>query len=196
MVLNKREQKIIIGISIAVAVFLADRFILEPYWAADAAVNKATAAAASQLEKQGRLLKNAPVVDKAWRELLQAGVKTDPAAAESQVLHALRDWSQSSGIELQSVKPDRSAEKGEFQEIRFSASGTGRTSSIARLLWNLETAGFPLRLGDMRVSSRTDGNDDLNFQCTLTTLVYVGQPAPKAAVIPSSGPATKGATQK
>lgn len=204
MVLTKRERTIAICLGAIAAIFLLDRFVLTPYWEAETRIEKETAKATQQLQKQNDLFTNGPRVDRAWRELLSDGLKTNAPAAESQVLHALRDWSQSAGVELQSVKPERTAERGEFQEIRFSAAGTGRTTSVSRMLWSLETASFPLRLGEVRLTSRTEGTDDLTFQFNVTALVYVGQVAtPQQSQTPrtsQSQPATqsttKGVTQK
>lgn len=208
MILTKRERTYAVIVAAGLGLFLLDRFALTPYWDADTRIAKDTAKATLQLQKQSLLFKNAPHVERGWRDMLAAGLKTNAPAAESQVLHALRDWSQSAGVELQSVKPERTAERGEFQEIRFSASGTGRTASVSRMLWSLETASFPLRLGEVRLTSRADGQDDLTFQFNVTALVYVGQvaqsnqqgqPAATTQVerpgTSASRPTTQGATQ-
>ena len=102
------------------------------------------------------------------------------AQAESQVLHALRDWSQDSRLTLSSVKPGKVVERGELLEMSFQAAGTGSMSAVSRFLWRIETARLPIRIHQLQLGARKEGSDDLSLQLSLSSLCLPGARAPAA----------------
>ena len=132
-------------------------------------------------------------MEQEWKEMLEAGLKRDVSEAESQVLHAVRNWSQESGLALSSVKPQRIAQEGDLQEITFQAAGTGSMRSVARFLWQLETAPLPLKVKELQLGSRKEGADDLSLQLRISALYLPAEPQPSTAV--STGQLGRGGMQ-
>ena len=179
MIANKREKIFSLIMLSSLGLLLVDRYALTPYFEASKSVASDLQEATAKEEKASRLLTNQSRVDRAWHELTSGPLKSDAAAAESQALHAMRDWAQGSRVDLQSLKPERIGRVGDFQQIRVQATGTGTTSAVAVLMNQIETAKIPMRINDVRLTSRKEGTDDLSFSMSVSTVLF--SPAPEKA---------------
>jgi hypothetical protein len=180
MVLSRRERYVLIGTLVAVGALAADRLVMSPL------LNRVNETQArrdnllSELERAKTLLSYRHDLAPRWRQMVQTGMKNDPAEAESQVLHAIRDWAEESGLSLSLLKPDRLTEKTRLPEIGFQASGTGTMNGVARFLWRARTASIPIKVAEVQISARKEGTDDLSFQLRLSTVYAPARPATAA----------------
>jgi len=179
MVLSKRERYIVAVTLIAVAGLGFDRLVLTPIQERKVAMERERQRVLGGLERARALFARKKQLGPKWQQVVEAGLKSDPAEAESQVLHAVRNWSQESGLSLSSLRPEHTAQKGELREITFQASGTGPMSAVAGFLWRLETSPLPIRVNDLQLGTRKEGTDDLNLQLRVSTLCH--SPAPRSA---------------
>ena len=188
MLANRREKIIALILVAVLGLLVLDMYVYTPYTDERARVSKALDEAVKKEDKAQRLLRARARTDSQWKTLLDQGLKTDPAAAESQALHYMRTWADSSRVDFQSLKPDRVARSGDFQQIRIQATGTTTTAAFAKLLSQIETATIPMKVNDLRLTSRKEGNDDLSFAMSVSTIVF--SPAPPKPV--AGKPAAKG----
>ena len=171
MVLTKREKIIAAATLGIVALLVVDRYVATPYFALSARLQRRTTEARLELTRDRRLLKNRARVADAWRALLAGGLKTDPGAAESGVLHALLAYAHDAGVSIQSLKPDRATRSGDFQQIRIQVAGRGTTATAALFMWRIEKAKMPLRILAIQFVPSPEGTDHLTFQMDIATLV-------------------------
>jgi hypothetical protein len=176
MVLSQRERNILIVALATVAFLVLYYAVISPYldWqkgslARQEMLQKKVQEARGVIELRARTARQ-------WKEMVQPAIKSDPAEAESQIFHAFDDWAAKSGVVVTLQKSQRSAEKTRLPEIMFQEQGTGTMKSLAGLLWKIQTAGIPIRVTDLAVDSRRDGQDDLMFKFSLST-VYTLPPA-------------------
>lgn len=186
MVFSRRERIIAISLAASLGLLLADQYLMSPYLARRAALAADTEVATARLDHAQSVLSNRKRVQQAWNGLVAQGLKSDPAAAESQALHAMRDFAQRTGVDLQALKPDRAAHVGDFQQIRIQASGSGNTAAVANLLWQIESAQLPLTITEFRANSKKEGIDDLTFNLNVTTIVFSPMPQTKSQAKPAS----------
>ncbi len=184
MTLSVRERNIAVAAGAAVLGFLLYSFALTPYLDARAQLETDVAAQKKATDAADRLLRNRPQVEKEWKALTESGLKQSPAEGDSQALHALQNWAQEARVDIQSLT-NRATRIGDFQELRFTVGGTGSTATIARFLWKVERADFPLHVNAFHVNARKDGTDDLEMQLTVSTIVFSPQP-PKGLVPPGA----------
>ena len=187
MVLSKRERYVFLGTLIAVGALALDRFALSPLLDQRSATKTQSASLARQLARAQGLMEHRDRAAPKWREMIQAGMKNDPAEARSQVLHAVRNWAEASGVALSLLKPERLTEKKQLPEIVFQASGTGTLSAVAKLLWRMQTATIPVKITEMQIGARKEGMDNLSFQLRISTVYAPGPSAPAAAARVRSG---------
>jgi hypothetical protein len=179
MVLSKRERLIILATAIVVAMLVLDRYAVTPLLEAREVLEAQKQVLVADLARAGALLARKHQTQPKWKEMLAGGLQSDPAEAESQILHAVRNWSMEAGLRLSSVKPERLPEKTALPEIAFQAVGTGSMSAVSRFLWRLETAKVPIRVKELQVGARKEGTDDLTLQVRLSTL-YLPAERPEA----------------
>jgi hypothetical protein len=170
MVFTKREKTIIAATIAALCVLVLDVYVLTPVLKERAAAEADRAQRLAELENAASLLERRRLLGPKWRGMLAGGMKRDPGASESQLMRFLRDWSADVGVNLSSLRPERSAEKSKLPEIMVHAAGTGSMDAVSRLLWRVETARIPVKVRMLQLGSRKDGTDDLSLQLKVSTL--------------------------
>lgn len=184
MVLSRRERLITIGTLVAVGLLALDRLALSPMFDAMDETDARRDALAAELGKSQAMISRWRQLAPKWREMVQSGMKSDPAEAESQVLHAIQNWAGETGVTLSLLKPNRQTEKTRLPVIAFQASGTGNLYSIARLVWRIQTSRIPIRVTFLQLAPRKEGADELSFQLRVSTVYAPSRPTA------ATGPAT------
>jgi hypothetical protein len=190
MARTQRTRYLLVGTLIALGVLVADQLVLTPLLAKRAAAKAKLQDLQARHGRAMELLTSGQQMDARWRELLRTGMKQDPDAAESQVMHALYDWKDETGVALSLMKPDRLADKTRLPEIVFHATGTGRMAGVARLLWLVQASGIPVKVIEAQISARKEGADDLSFQLRLSTVYAPGRAEPPRPASAASASAT------
>jgi hypothetical protein len=176
VILSKRERYIAIGTGAVVALLALDRFLFTPLLDQRAQLTSEIELARHGLERATRLFANSRKVNQRWGEMLDSGVKTDASAAESQVLQAVHDFARESGLNMTSVKRERTDRVKEFQQITLRAVATGNMSAASRFLWRVQTARVPVRVTDIQITTRKEGTDDLSLTLGISTIYLAPEP--------------------
>ncbi len=175
MVLSKRERYVAIVSIIVVTLLLADRYIVTPFLDRRAQVETERQSLLGEMARATSLFKRRKLMEQKWQDMVSGGLESDASNAESQVLHAVRNWSQECGLMLSSMKPERVVGEGNLQEITFLIAGTGTMSSVGQFLWRVETASLPLKIKDIQLGSRKEDADDLSLQLRLSALYLAAE---------------------
>jgi type II secretory pathway component PulM len=170
MILSKRERTIVLLTGAVLALFLADRFFLTPVLARKARIDAESADCTLQLQKAESLFAQKKRLVPRWREMTDSGLGTGAMAAESRLLHAIRDWAQEAQLNLSSVKHERTEMEKQFQKITWRATGTGSMAAVSRFLHSIQEAALPVRIADLQIGSRQEGGDSLSIQVGVSTL--------------------------
>jgi Tfp pilus assembly protein PilO len=179
VILSKRERYAATVTVAAVSILLLDYYVLGPLLAMRSQLETEKNARSVQMQKASRLLANKSELQRKWGEMARDGLSGDASAAESQVLHAVRDWAAETGLSLSSLKPERTEQDKLFHKIVFRATGTGTMSQVGQFLWRIQKAQFPVRITDMQLNARKEGTDDLSLQIGISTL-YLAPEAEKS----------------
>lgn len=161
---------IAIGVGAAVAIYVADNYGIEPYVKAREDSRKTIATLTAKFDNNDKLLRKQRRMEKEWNDMLQRGLKSDPAEAEQQILQSVRQWAIDAGLAITSLKPDRVVRTDKTQLVKLNATGTGSMASAAKLLWSIETAQIPLKVDELQLNSRKEGTDDLAMTLSVSTL--------------------------
>ena len=186
MVLSKRERLIVWLAGVAVAILVTDRYLVSPFLTDLDELGAQRRALDHDLRRADSLVVREKRLRPKWDAMLSEGLSDDRSKTESRILHALRDWSQETGLDLASVKPEHVSRDGELGEIAFQAAGTGTMRAVSGFLWRVETTKLPLRVTKLQLGSRTDGADDLSLQLRMSSL-FTSSEDTEAAPSPSTG---------
>jgi hypothetical protein len=187
MHMSRREKGLAFGTLAVLVLFLADHYVLTPFFDQQSAIESQRGQILADINRDRKVTDERRQLAPKWRAMVTGGLKSDPAEAEGQLLHALRDWAKETGFVLSSVKPDRPETKNQLKEVHVVATGNGKMENTAKFLWKMQSTSFPLKVLDFQLSSRADGANDLALQVKVSTLYW----SPPAAATPQ-GPVANG----
>ncbi|HYG76470.1 MAG TPA: type 4a pilus biogenesis protein PilO [Planctomycetota bacterium] len=176
------RERALATVSISVLVLLAlDQYALSPLLAQQDQLQVEREQILGDVARAQKINQERKKLAERWKSMIAGGLSKDPATAEGQILHALRDYARDAGLSLASLKPERPESKGRLKEILVQTTATGNMESVTRFLLKLQSASFPLKVTEFQLSTRTDGKDDLNFQLKVSTLFDGGEKTDKPA---------------
>ena len=174
---SSRERIIFIVAGVTIGAFALDSALVSPLFARLSDAEQRGRLAQAEIDRGEGLGQNRNRAARVWKDLTAGTLKADRSAAESQLLNGVRVWAQQAGVNLVSLKPEgRDAEEG-FGRIDVRAQASGTMASLSKFLYLAEASQIPVRLADMTLNSRKDGEDDLALQVGLST-IYELPPTP------------------
>ena len=180
MKLSGRERIIAIGAVGVIGALALDSVLITPLIDRMNTANAVVKSNEQALNDGKALIENQTAAARAWKRIAGESLKRDASAAEGQLLNKVRDYAQSSGLAVSSLKPERSEKENDFQRITVRASATGNMSQMSRFLYSLKNADIPLRVSDVQFAARKEGTDDLSLQIGVST-IYIPPPDPAVA---------------
>lgn len=173
MNLSGREKVLAFGVlGIALLLFL-DQYALTPLLDHGDALMIQREQINADIRRGQKLFSERKQMTPKWNQIVSAGLLRDPAEAESQVLHALRDWAKEAGFILTSIKPERPESKAELKEIQILATGNAPMDGVAMFMYRIQSAGFPLKVTEIQLGTHNENSADLALQVKVSTLYYV-----------------------
>jgi hypothetical protein len=172
MVLSKRERIILVATLVCIGFFVVNKFVVEPVQAKLDEMEAQRQQLLGDLAEAELLIGNHRRMQEKWKVTLSDGLRND-TEAESRVLGALREWSGAARLALSSIKPERVSSDRGLQEMIFTVAGKGTLDSVARFLWQIETAALPVKIKDMQLGSSSESGDSMSLQLHLSAL-YLG----------------------
>ena len=175
MVLSKRERIILIVTMVVVGGLVGDKVILGPVTSRLDEMKAQRDILVAEVVEARSLFERQRLLTPRYKTMLADGFRND-TEAESRVLRALREWSDSSGVMLNSVKPERVASDQGLREMVFVVAGNGPLRSVAQFLWQIETAPLPMKIKTMELGLASEGVDSMSLQLRLSVLYLSDQP--------------------
>jgi len=172
MVLSKRERIILIVTILVVGALVVDKLIFGPVKGRLDELEVRRQQLLAEVGEAQALFERQRLLEPRYRMMLSDGFRSD-TEAESRVLRALREWSQTAALTLSSVKPERVASDKGLKEMTFSVAGTGTLHSVSQFLWYIETAALPIKVKNMQLGLASESGDSMSLQLRLSAL-YVG----------------------
>ncbi|MHC4355742.1 MAG: hypothetical protein ACYS0H_23835 [Planctomycetota bacterium] len=172
MGLSKRERIILIAAIACVGLFVAVKFVIDPVQARRDELESQRQQLLGDLNEAELLVGNHGRMQKKWDAMLSDGLQSE-TEAESRILDALQEWSGAANMALSSIRPERISSDRGLQEMIFTVAGRGTLESVARFLWQIETAALPVKIKDMQLGSGSEAGDSMSLQLHLSAL-YLG----------------------
>jgi Tfp pilus assembly protein PilO len=177
MVLSRRERVILIVTAVVVGALFLDKLIWTPAMKRLERTESRKQQLLAELNEANSLFERRSLMQRKWRAMMADGLGSD-AEAQSRVGRSLNEWSGRTRLTLTSVKPERGAVDKGLREITFTVAARGRLDSVARFLYQVETAELPVKIKDMQLGSASESGDDMSLQLRLSVLCLDGGPAP------------------
>lgn len=172
MNLSRRERWCLLIACLMVGLWALDAWVLSPIWNA----YQDDADEAQRLEQNvlaaKRLLRNAKMLRQEWSDRRKAGVTMGVSESETRLLSVLGSWAQKTGLHVSSMKAERREHPNDktMQVITCRVVANGTMEAMTRFLWDLETAGLPLRVELCQFSSADPTRNSVSIQIQLSTI--------------------------
>lgn len=173
MVLSKRERVIVVAAVAVVALFVLDRLVLSRLLDARQATLTTRDKLAAEVQRLEATLKLERALAPRWDQMRKDGMMTDPAEAESQVLHALSNWAKSSGVTWTQNRPERPKDKTVLPEISFYFAGTGDIQALYKFLLSVQAAPIPLAIEKLSITGKDESSSSRTVEPALRIDLYV-----------------------
>lgn len=170
MALTRREKYIAATTLAVMVIMLADRMVITPWLRYRTAMSEEIDFLSNDLERTRILIARQDRFSPVWDQALGETLHFDRAAAESQILHAVRAWARASGLNVVSIRPERIIQHDRMEEMVFQLSGQGSLAAVVEFLFRLESSPLPVKAVELQLGTRTEGRDDLVLQLKLSTL--------------------------
>lgn len=170
MKVSQRERYVSIAAGVLVALFALDRFALSPWFSRWARADTRIADQTDQLTQAKQTFDGSERANRRWAEISERTLQADAPAAESRILNAARQWAQTAGLSLTSLKPERSEKEQGFMKITIRATANGSLSQITRFIDEAGDSPLPVRIADLQISAHKEGTDDLSMLIGLATI--------------------------
>ena len=170
MNLSKREQIVFTVTLVILGLLIGDRLVLSPTLERRDELDSRRRLLTGELRQADLVFRKSQRLRESWRSMLDNGLHTTASEAESEALHALRQWSQESGLSLVALKPEITDVDSHLRAVEIQATGSGSMQAAARFVFMAETSELPLRVTEMQLGSLEQAADDLTLQLRLSML--------------------------
>ena len=174
--LSKRERIIFVATVAVVGLLVLDQVVLTPLQNSYDQLAGRQRALLMQQQQDSAWLSRQKTLARLSRAM-NAQMPASPAAAESQLLHAVRDAADESGVTLSLLNSRRSSGQTPLMETFLQTTASGSMRAVSQFLWRLETAKIPLHCSQLTLSTPHDGVDNLSVDMRLSTLYQPAEPA-------------------
>ncbi len=168
--MSPRERTMAIAAVGLIGVLAVYQLALSPLLTrADAASERLDAARAIEEERQLEI-QNQLAERRRWKRIGGETLRDEPATAEGQLVNRVPAWASESGVSLSSIRPDRADASEGFGRVALRVTAAGELAEIGRFLYAIESADVPVRISDLTLVTREEGEDNLSLQLTLATI--------------------------
>jgi type II secretory pathway component PulM len=199
MILSKRERMIAMTVTIVVALFLLDSYVVRPVLASRANLIEEVQRKSRAKAVDDRLLARHPELLRRWQEMRATGLASDPTTVGRQLQDAVRSWAGQSGLNITDMVLSPTPQKDqEFMKLSLKVTGSGNIEAVTRFLYQMQRAAVPVRVGELSIQGPRDatggvrgGRDPRESSQILTmtmTLTTIYMPETEANRVEASAP--------
>lgn len=168
--MNQRERAIAITAGVAIGALALNQIFIDPLLARADEANARAQIAQDELDAADSIAQNRLRAKRNWKEMSGGTVPSDYQSAEGQLVNLIPAWASRAGMNLTSITPERSENEEGFGKITLRAAGTGDLESVGRFLYEVQIADVPVRVSDVSITARSEGEDDLAIQLGISTI--------------------------
>ena len=168
---NNRQQLLTVVAITAVALFAADRLLIEPLFGAWKARSQQIAELRTKLTNARNLAGRERSLRNHWEQMRSNTLSNNTSAAEQQLFRALDSWEQDSRVIITARTPQWKHDADEYMTYECRIDASGNLPSLTRFLYNVEKDPMALRLESVELGSRDKDGQQLTLGLQISGLV-------------------------
>jgi hypothetical protein len=169
--IKNRQQLLVIGAVVIIALFAGDQLVLSPLlkgWSA-------RATRITDLRKKiadGKMLvQREQSIRSHWEQMSSNALPNNTSAAEQQVYKAIDLWAQNSGVAISAITPQWKHDSDDYMTFECRVDAAGDLGKLSRFLYSVERDPMALKLELVELGARDKEGQQLSLGLQLSGLV-------------------------
>jgi hypothetical protein len=169
--IKNRQQVLAILAGAVVALFIADKIIVEPLIDSWKARSKRVAELRKKVDDGRNLIRREQSLRSRWLQMSTNTLPNNPSQAEQQVLKAVDRWCQDSRVTPTSISSQWKHDSEDFMTVEYRVEATGNLPAVARFLHDIEKDPMALKLQAVELSAHDNNGQQLALGLQISGLV-------------------------
>lgn len=160
---QKHQQMLIVMTVVVVALWAGDRLILKPLLSSWKARSEEIVTTRNAITRGQQLLERASFTRERWTAMRTNALPASVSSAEGSVLKTFDKWSQTSGLTINSIKPQWKHPEEDYMTLDCRVDASGTMAALSRFLFELERDPMALKIESLEMNSRDKDGGQLTL---------------------------------
>jgi hypothetical protein len=169
--IKNRQQLLIIGAIVAIALFAGDQLVLSPLMKGWSARATRVADLRKKITDGKMLVQREQNIRSRWEQMSRNALPNNTSAAEQQVYKAIDLWAQNSGIAISAITPQWKHDSDDYMTFECRVDAAGNLGKLSRFLYSVERDPMALKLELVELGARDKEGQQLSLGLQLSGLV-------------------------
>ena len=171
MQIKNRQQLLIIGAIVAIALFAGDQLVLSPLMKVWSARATRVAELRKKITQGNTLMQREQSIRSRWEQMATNALPNNTSAAEQQVFKAIDLWAQNSGVAISAITPQWKHDSDDYMTFECRVDAAGDLGKLSRFLYSVERDPMALKLELVELGARDKEGQQLSLGLQLSGLV-------------------------
>jgi len=169
--IKNRQQLLIIGAIVAIALFAGDQLVLSPLMKVWSARATRVAELRKKITQGNTLMQREQSIRSRWEQMATNALPNNTSAAEQQVFKAIDLWAQNSGVAISAITPQWKHDSDDYMTFECRVDAAGDLGKLSRFLYSVERDPMALKLELVELGARDKEGQQLSLGLQLSGLV-------------------------
>jgi hypothetical protein len=172
----KNRQQLLVYVAVgALALFAADRLLLEPLIKVWNARTEEITRLRTQVAQGKALLLREQSIRSHWAYMQRNTLTNNASAAEQQLFAAIEAWRQNSRVVLSGATPQWKKDSDDYMTYQCRLDASGNLPSLTRFLYDIEKDPMALKLESIELAAHDKEGQQLSLAVQISALVLTPQ---------------------
>jgi hypothetical protein len=169
--IKNRQQLLVIGAIVAIALFAGDQLVLSPLSKAWSTRAKRISELRNKITDGKMLVQREQSIRSRWEQMSRNALTNNTSAAEQQVFKAIDLWAQNSGVAVSAITPQWKHDSDDYMTFECRVDAAGDLGKLSRFLYSVERDSMALKLELVELGARDKEGQQLSLGLQLSGLV-------------------------
>jgi hypothetical protein len=169
--IKNRQQLLVIGAIVAIALFAGDQLVLSPLSKAWSTRAKRISDLREKITAGKLLVQREQSIRSRWEQMSRNALTNNTSAAEQQVFKAIDLWAQNSGVAVSAITPQWKHDSDDYMTFECRVDAAGDLGKLSRFLYSVEREPMALKLESLELGARDKDGQQLSLGLQLSGLV-------------------------
>lgn len=175
MEIKNRQQVLIIGAIVVLALFAGDKLVLGPLVGAWNSRAETLGKLRQQVAEGQSLLRREDSIRLQWAQMQRNTLTNNPSAAEQKVFQAIDGWVNDSRVTMSGITPQWKHDADDYMTLQCRLEAAGDLSTLTRFLYAVEKDPMALKLESVELNAHDKSGQQLALGLQFSALVLTPQ---------------------